>query len=138
MLRSLLLLCYSSIIIVRIDALVLGVQHENWTQWPLIDIIATCCEPQVKGWSLVWEEQTLWVVAATRLRQFDVHHDKDAPKERDSGMQPPPPPNHQNQHLKNIDFIDILISKVLRGLHFSRNQALKSADNQYIRILKNK
>jgi len=31
-----------------------------------------------------------------------------------------------------------MISKVLRDLPFSRNQALKSADYQYIRILKNK
>jgi hypothetical protein len=31
-----------------------------------------------------------------------------------------------------------MMSKVLRDLLFSRNQALKSADDQFIRILKNK
>jgi hypothetical protein len=38
----------------------------------------------------------------------------------------------------NTYFADIMISKVLRDLPFSRNQTLKSADDQYIRILKNK
>jgi hypothetical protein len=35
-------------------------------------------------------------------------------------------------------FIRNMISKVLRDFPFSRNQPLKSADDQYIRILKNK
>jgi hypothetical protein len=39
---------------------------------------------------------------------------------------------------KNTDFVDIMISKVLRDFPFRRNQPLKSADDQYIRILKNK
>jgi hypothetical protein len=39
---------------------------------------------------------------------------------------------------KNIDFVDIAISNVLRDLPFSRNQPLKSVDDKYIRILKNK
>jgi hypothetical protein len=36
------------------------------------------------------------------------------------------------------DFVDIMISEVLRDFPFIRNEALKSADNSYIRILKNK
>jgi hypothetical protein len=32
----------------------------------------------------------------------------------------------------------MIISNVLRDLPFSQNQPLKSADDQYIRILKNK
>jgi hypothetical protein len=31
-----------------------------------------------------------------------------------------------------------MVSKVLHGFPFSRDQPLKSADDQYIRILKNK
>jgi hypothetical protein len=50
----------------------------------------------------------------------------------------PPPQNPQNRNLKNTGFVDIVISKALRDLSFSRNQPLKSADDQYIRILKNK
>jgi hypothetical protein len=50
-----------------------------------------------------------------------------------TGLQP-----FQNQNLKNTHFVDIMISKVLRDLPFSRNQPLKSADEQYIRIMKNK
>jgi hypothetical protein len=48
------------------------------------------------------------------------------------------PSKHQNRYLKNTHFVDIILSKVLRDLPFSRNQPLKSADDQYIRILKNK
>jgi hypothetical protein len=44
----------------------------------------------------------------------------------------------QNWNLKNTDFVDTIISKVLRHFPFSRNQPLESADDQYIRILKNK
>jgi hypothetical protein len=39
---------------------------------------------------------------------------------------------------KNTDFVGIIIYKVLRDLPFSRNQPLNSADEWYIRILKNK
>jgi hypothetical protein len=48
------------------------------------------------------------------------------------------PQTPQNRNLKNTDFIDIMISKVLRYFAFSQNQPLKSADDQYVRILKNK
>jgi hypothetical protein len=44
-------------------------------------------------------------------------------------MQPPLPQTPQNQNLKNTDFEDIMISKVLCCLAFSRNQPLKSADD---------
>jgi hypothetical protein len=44
----------------------------------------------------------------------------------------------QNRNLKNTNFVHIMTSKVLRDLPFSRNQTLKSADQQYIRISKNK
>jgi hypothetical protein len=49
---------------------------------------------------------------------------------------PPPPTNTPNRNLKNTDFVDVKISKVLRDLPFGRNQPLKSADDRYIRILK--
>jgi hypothetical protein len=39
---------------------------------------------------------------------------------------------------KNTYFKYIMISKVLRDLPFTRNHPLKSADDKYIRILKNK
>jgi hypothetical protein len=48
------------------------------------------------------------------------------------------PPHTQNRNIKNTDLLDIMISKVLCGFPFSRNQPLQSADDQYVRILKNK
>jgi hypothetical protein len=45
--------------------------------------------------------------------------------------------NTPNRNLKKTDFVDIVISKVLCDLPFSRNEPLKSTD-WYIRILKNK
>jgi hypothetical protein len=45
---------------------------------------------------------------------------------------------HQNLNLKNTNFVDIMISKILRDFPSSRNQPLKSTDKQYIRILKSK
>jgi hypothetical protein len=45
---------------------------------------------------------------------------------------------HKTKIWKNTDFVDIMISEVLRDLPFSRNQPLVSADDQYIIILKNK
>jgi hypothetical protein len=48
------------------------------------------------------------------------------------------PPNLQNRNLKNTDFVDIMISKVLRDFPFSQNEPLKLADDWYMRILKNK
>jgi hypothetical protein len=59
------------------------------------------------------------------------------PRGGTAGLQPPPP-NPQNRNLKNTRFVDIVISEVLRDFPFSRNQPLNSADDQYIRILKNK
>jgi hypothetical protein len=47
----------------------------------------------------------------------------------------PTPPKPK---FKKRDFVDIVISSVLRDFPFSRNQPLKSADDQCIRILKNK
>ena len=58
-----------------------------------------------------------------------------APKGR--GLPGCSPPNPQNRNLKNTDLVDI-ISKVLRDFPFSRNQPLKSDDDQDIRTLKNK
>jgi hypothetical protein len=49
----------------------------------------------------------------------------------------PTPANPQNCNLKNTDFVGIMISRVLRDCPFSKNQPLKSADDQYVRILKN-
>jgi hypothetical protein len=48
------------------------------------------------------------------------------------------PQTTENWNLRNTDFVDLVISEVLRDFPFSRNQPLKSADDEYIRILKNK
>jgi hypothetical protein len=44
----------------------------------------------------------------------------------------------QKRNLKSTDFVDVMMSNVLRDFAFSQNQPLKSADDQHIRILKNK
>jgi hypothetical protein len=48
------------------------------------------------------------------------------------------PPNTPNRNLKSADFVYTMISEILRDLPFNRNQPLKSPDDYYIRILKNK
>ena len=49
-----------------------------------------------------------------------------APKGEAAGMQPTPPtPPHIE--IKSTDFVDTIISKVLRDLTFNLNQPLKSA-----------
>jgi hypothetical protein len=53
-----------------------------------------------------------------------------------TGLQPPPP-SPDKRNLKNTDFVDTVISKVLYDLHFSLNQPRKSADDYYIGIFKN-
>jgi hypothetical protein len=55
---------------------------------------------------------------------------------RGATAHPPKPPKLKLK--KNTDFVAIMISKVLRDLPFSRNQPLKSPDDKYITILKNK
>jgi hypothetical protein len=42
-----------------------------------------------------------------------------------------------NRNLNNKDFADTMILNVLHDLHFGQNQPLKSANDQYIRILQN-
>jgi hypothetical protein len=54
------------------------------------------------------------------------------------GYRPANPPPPKNLNIKTICFVGIRISKVLRDLLFGRNQPLKSADDWYLRILKNK
>jgi hypothetical protein len=49
-----------------------------------------------------------------------------------------PPPKLPKTEIQKTQFLDIMISEVLRGLPFCRNQPLKSADDQYIKILRNK
>jgi hypothetical protein len=49
------------------------------------------------------------------------------PRGEAAGMQPPQTP--QNRHLKNTDFVDVMISNVLCDFPFSRNRPLKSADD---------
>jgi hypothetical protein len=49
----------------------------------------------------------------------------------------PPPPKEKSKFKKKTDFVDI-IWNFLRDFPFSRNQPLKSPDDWYIRILKNK
>jgi hypothetical protein len=48
----------------------------------------------------------------------------------------PKPP--KTEIWKSTGFVDIMISKILHDFPFGRSQPLKSADDQYIRILKNK
>jgi hypothetical protein len=55
--------------------------------------------------------------------------------ERAAGLKAPKPPKRE---FKKAGFLDIMISNLFRDFRFSRNQPLKSADDQYIRILKNK
>jgi hypothetical protein len=50
-----------------------------------------------------------------------------------SPLKPPKP-----KFKKKTDFIEIMISNVLRSFLLSRNQPLKSADDQYIGVSKNK
>ena len=57
------------------------------------------------------------------------------PKGKAAWANPPKPPKIEIK--KKIGFVDI-ISKLLHDLPFSRNQLLKSADDWYIGILKNK
>jgi hypothetical protein len=47
-----------------------------------------------------------------------------------AGLQPPSPPN---RNLINRDFVDIMISKVLRDLPFSRNQ-LMTRTSEFLKI----
>jgi hypothetical protein len=52
-----------------------------------------------------------------------------ATKKGDAGLEPPPPPKHPKPKLKKTDFVDTMISNVLRDLPFSRNKPLKSTDD---------
>jgi hypothetical protein len=52
------------------------------------------------------------------------------------GLQPPQHP--QSRNLENTDFVDRMISKVLRYFPFNRKQSLKTTDDWYSRILTNK
>jgi hypothetical protein len=54
------------------------------------------------------------------------------------GCSPSQTPPAQNRNLKKTNCLHVMISKVLRDFPFSINQPLKSADDQYIRILKTK
>jgi hypothetical protein len=56
-------------------------------------------------------------------------------KEGGAAGQQPPQTHPKPKVKKKTDFVDIMISKVLRDFPFSRNQPLKSSDDQYIRIL---
>jgi hypothetical protein len=51
---------------------------------------------------------------------------KDAPKGSGRGYSPP---NPLNTEIKNRDFVDMIISKLLSDFPNSLNQPLKSADN---------
>jgi hypothetical protein len=54
---------------------------------------------------------------------------KDAPKRGGAAGLQPSPQTHKSWNLKNTDFGDIMISKVLPDLAFNRNQPHKSADD---------
>jgi hypothetical protein len=51
------------------------------------------------------------------------------------GLQPLSPNPGKPKFKKKADFVDIMISKVVRDLPFNRNHPLKSADDWDIRIL---
>jgi hypothetical protein len=69
---------------------------------------------------------------------ISITRDKGHPQGGRGGAGLQPVPNPQKLKLKKkTDFVDIMISEVLRDLPFCRNQPLKSADDWYIRILKN-
>jgi hypothetical protein len=65
----------------------------------------------------------------------DYVHIQGAPK---GGLPGCSPPKTAKSKFKKTDSVTILISKLLRDFPSSRNQPLKSADDKYIRILKNK
>jgi hypothetical protein len=48
------------------------------------------------------------------------------------------PPFAQIEIKKGTDFVDIMLSNILCDLHFCQNQPLKSTDDKYIGILRNK
>jgi hypothetical protein len=62
------------------------------------------------------------------------------PKGGGGGLQGCSPPNPQNWNFKNKYFVDIVLwyQNVYIHFPFSRNQPLKSADDKYIGLLKNK
>jgi hypothetical protein len=62
---------------------------------------------------------------------------KGAPKRGCRAAAPPPPNKPAKPKLKK-KFVDIMISDVLCDFPFSQDQPLKSADDWYRRILKNK
>ena len=53
----------------------------------------------------------------------------------EGGLQPP---TQIEELIKKTDFVDTMISIVLRDLPFSQSQPLKTADDYYIAIAKNK
>jgi hypothetical protein len=76
----------------------------------------------------------------TAVRKYNARFDaniitRDAPK-GGGGCRPAAPP--PNRNLKNTDFVHKMISNILSDLPLSRNKSLKAADDEYIRILKNK
>jgi hypothetical protein len=75
------------------------------------------------------------VIGSARNEQYKLYQGRTREGGGSEGVQAPP---QKNRSLKNTDFVDIMIANVLCDLPFSRNQPLKSTDNQNIRILKNK
>ena len=67
------------------------------------------------------------------VRKFStINYRSQGGTQGEGGLQPSSPPLQisQNRNLKkNKDFVDIIVSKVLRDLPFSQNQPLKSADD---------
>jgi hypothetical protein len=55
-----------------------------------------------------------------------MHYNSSAPRGT-AGLQPPQ--TTQKWNFKNTDFVDIVIAKLLRDFHFSRNEPLKSTDD---------
>jgi hypothetical protein len=55
-----------------------------------------------------------------------------------AGCRAATPQTPHNWNLRNTNFVDIMISEVLRDFPFSQNQPLMVADDYYISMLKKK
>jgi hypothetical protein len=85
-------------------------------------------------WSLSHTCQMLtyisfWKILVAEMWPFEgrVGPRRAHPKGRAAGLQPPQ--TSKTEKHKNTDFVDIMISEVLRALPLSQNQALESADD---------
>ena len=113
-----------------------GWHWKEWVSsgWTLEGMGERCIRSRGPQWDLVLEKWKKWY----RCRYcYMITNGRRAPKGALKVWTTPHPPK-KTEIFKNTDFVDAMISHVLRDLLFSRNQQVKSADNYYITILKNK